>query len=81
MQNLWQRLKPVYKKKILSNKETYPHSIERLQKEFVTNLFWTDLKVDTVKQTFGFTHNSILDVSLNDFMYGTNMLKPSKNDE
>ena len=73
MQNLWQRLKPAYKKKILSNKEFYPHSIRIIRANFISKTFWSDLTVDTVRQTFSFTHNNLTDVSINDLMYGSSI--------
>ena len=75
MENLWKRLKPAVKKQILAEEEQYPYMVKEIKDKLEDNKFWNDLPVSTVKQVINFSHNSLLDASLNDFMWGDKFIK------
>jgi hypothetical protein len=81
MENLWQQLKPAVKKQILADKERYPYIVNSIKEELVSKFWWTDLSVNTARQVISFTHDSILDVSYSDFMWGSKFLKATKDGE
>ena len=80
MQNLWQRLKPAYKKQILLEKNTYSYLVSNIKVKMQENKFWSDLSVETVRQVVSFTHNTVLEVSMYDLLHGDKFFKPNKND-
>tara|TARA_R100000951_G_C2620349_1_gene174263 strand:- start:714 stop:956 length:243 start_codon:yes stop_codon:yes gene_type:complete len=80
MQNLWQRLKPAYKKQILLEKDTYSYLVSNIKVKMQENKFWSDLSVETVRHVVSFTHNSVLEVSVYDLLHGDKFFKPNKND-
>jgi len=75
MENLWKRLKPTVKKQILAEEVQYPYMVKEIKNHLEGNKFWTDLPVGTVKQVINFSHNSLLDVSIADFMWGNKFIK------
>ena len=75
MENLWQRLKPAVKTKILAEKEEYPYLVNDVKTQLENNKFWTDLPVGTVRQVVNFSHNSVFEVSMTDFMFGDLFIK------
>ena len=70
MENLWKRLKPAVKTKILANKEQYPYLVKDTKKQLENNKFWTDLPIGTARQVVNFSHDSVFEVSMIDFMFG-----------
>lgn len=70
MENLWKRLKPAVKKQILAEKEEYPYLVNDVKTQLENNKFWTDLPIGTARQVVNFSHNSVFDVSMTDFMWG-----------
>tara|TARA_R100001163_G_C5039384_1_gene177868 strand:+ start:163 stop:396 length:234 start_codon:yes stop_codon:yes gene_type:complete len=75
MENLWQRLKPTVKKQILAGEEKYPYMVKEVKVALEANIFWSDLPISTVKQVVNFSHDCLLDVSMNDFMWGDKFIK------
>ena len=75
MENLWKRLKPTVKKQILAEEEQYPYIVKEVKNELKDNKFWSDLPIRTVKQVVNFSHDCLLDVSMNDFMWGDKFIK------
>jgi hypothetical protein len=75
MENLWQRLKPAVKKQILAEKENYPYLVDEVKVNLEKNSWWNDLPVNTVRHIITFSHSSVLDASLNDFMWGEKFIK------
>ena len=75
MENLWQRLKPAVKTKILAEKERYPYLVEDVKNQLETNKFWTDLPISTARQVVNFSHDNFYDVSMNDFVWGDSFIK------
>mgnify|MGYP003154602204 CR=1 FL=1 len=75
MQNLWQRLKPAVKKQILAEEKQYPYLFNEVKDELEKNKFWTDLPVGTIRQVINFSHDSMFDVSMSDFMWGDKFIK------
>ena len=75
MENLWKRLKPAVKKQILAEEEQYPYMVKEIKCHLEGNKFWNDLPVSAVKQVINFSHNSLLDASMNDFMWGEKFIK------
>jgi len=80
MQNLWQRLKPAYKKSILSHNDEYPYLVEGIKNELQSKRWWNDVSISIARRVCTFTHDSILDVSMNDMLYGEKFLKTLKTD-
>ena len=75
MDNLWKRLKPTVKSKILADKDKYPYLVEDVKTQLKNHKFWTDLPIGTCRQVVNFSHDSVYDVSLIDFMYGDLFIK------
>ena len=75
MDNLWKRLKPAVKSKILAEKNEYPYLVEDVKTQLKQHKFWTDLPIGTCRQVVNFSHNSVYDVPLIDFMYGDLFIK------
>jgi hypothetical protein len=75
MENLWKRLKPAVKTKILAEKDEYPYLVNDVKTQLENNKFWTDLPVGTVRQVVNFSHNSVFEVSMTDFMFGDLFIK------
>ena len=75
MDNLWKRLKPAVKTKILAGKDKYPYLVEDVKTQLKQHKFWTDLPIGTCRQVVNFSHNSVYDVPLIDFMYGDLFIK------
>ena len=78
MENLWQRLKPSQKARILANKDNVPYLVDNVKNELKRKKFWDDLDVSTVRQVLSFTHNSVLDISMNDVYWGSSLLTNEK---
>jgi hypothetical protein len=78
MENLWQRLKPSQKARILANKDNVPYLVDNVKNELKRKKFWDDLDVSTVRQVLSFTHNSVLDISMNDVYWGASLLTNEK---
>tara|TARA_R100001463_G_scaffold105643_1_gene160159 strand:+ start:150 stop:383 length:234 start_codon:yes stop_codon:yes gene_type:complete len=70
MENLWKRLKPAVKTKILAEKKEYPYLVKDVKTQLENNKFWTDLPIGTARQVVNFSHNSVFDISMTDFMWG-----------
>ena len=75
MENLWQRLKPAVRKQILAEKDLYPNLVNDVKVRLENNNFWNDLPITTARQVINFTHSSIYDISMNDFMWGDKFFK------
>jgi hypothetical protein len=75
MENLWQRLKPAVKKQILAEKDLYPNLVNEVKVRLENNNFWNDLPITTARQVINFTHDSVYDISMNDFMWGDKFIK------
>tara|TARA_R100001510_G_scaffold57329_1_gene65035 strand:+ start:689 stop:922 length:234 start_codon:yes stop_codon:yes gene_type:complete len=75
MDNLWKRLKPAVKTKILAEKDQYPYLVKDVKDQLQNHKFWTDLPIGTCRQVVNFSHDSVFDVPLMDFMYGDLFIK------
>ena len=75
MDNLWKRLKPTVKTKILAEKDEYPYLVQDVKDQLKNHKFWTDLPIGTCRQVVNFSHDSIFDVPLMEFMYGDLFIK------
>jgi len=75
MENLWKRLKPAVKKQILAEKNEYPYLVKDVKTQLENNKFWTDLPIGTARQVVNFTHTSVFDVNIHDFMWGDLFIK------
>ena len=75
MDNLWKRLKPAVKSKILAEKDQNPYLVQDVKDQLEKHTFWTDLPIGTCRQVVNFSHNSVYDVPLIDFMYGDLFIK------
>tara|TARA_R110001592_G_scaffold67664_1_gene207438 strand:+ start:1937 stop:2179 length:243 start_codon:yes stop_codon:yes gene_type:complete len=80
MQNLWQRLKPAYKKSILSHNDEYPYLVNTIKQELESERWWRSVSVSIAQRVCIFTHDSILDASMNDVLYGEKFFKKLKTD-
>ena len=75
MDNLWKRLKPAVKSKILAEKDEYPYLVEDVKTQLKKHTFWTDLPIGTARQVVNFSHDNFYDVSMNDFVWGDSFIK------
>jgi hypothetical protein len=80
MENLWQRLKPAVKKQILAEKEKYPYLVEDVKTVLKRENFWSNIPINTARQIVNFTHDSVFNVSMTDFMWGDLFIKKDTND-
>ena len=48
MKNLYQRLKPKVKDRLLSNRDKYKISVDSIVKGLKSNVFYTDLRMSTI---------------------------------
>jgi hypothetical protein len=78
MDNLWQKLKPTVKTKILANKDEYPYLVEDVKSRLKNSNFWSELPINTVRNVVSFTHDSVYDISMTDFLWGDSFIKKSK---
>jgi len=74
MKTLFERLKPEVKQSILDEAEKYPTTGNMIIDELKGNKFWNDLKVETVTRVVGFSHSTLLEVSIWDFVHGDKFL-------
>lgn len=74
MKTLFERLKPEVKQSILDEAEKYPTTGSMIINELKAKKFWNDLKVETVTRVVGFSHNTLLEVSIWDFVHGDKFL-------
>ena len=75
MENLWKRLKPAVKKQILAEKDEYPYLVNDVKTALEAEKFWSHLPINTARQVINFTHSSVYDVSMTDFMWGDLFIK------
>jgi hypothetical protein len=78
MENLWQKLKPTVKTKILANKDEYPYLVEDVKSRLKNSNFWSELPINTVRNVVSFTHDSVYDISMTDFLWGDSFIKKGK---
>tara|TARA_R100000808_G_scaffold4717_1_gene14981 strand:+ start:1770 stop:2006 length:237 start_codon:yes stop_codon:yes gene_type:complete len=78
MKTLFERLKPEVKQGILDEIDRYPTTGNMIVEELKANKFWNDLKIETVTRIIGFTHITLLEVSLWDFIHGDKFLNENK---
>ena len=79
MDNLWKRLKPAVKSKILAEKDQYPYLVQDVKDQLKSHKFLTDLPIGTCRQVVNFTHDSVFSISMTDFMWGDLFIKKEKN--
>jgi len=80
MENLWNRLKPEYKRTInhyiTEGKYTAaPHTVKKLLEE---SYFFGDLTLDQLQQVFIWTDNDVIDITWQD-LYGDRFLVKETN--
>ena len=75
MDNLWKRLKPAVKTKILAEKDEYPYLVEDVKSRLKSSNFWSELPINTVRNVVSFTHDSVYDISMTDFLWGDSFIK------
>lgn len=75
MDNLWKRLKPAVKSKILAEKDEYPYLVKDVKDQLEKHTFWSDLPIGTCRQVVNFSHDSVYEVSMLDFMFGDKFVK------
>tara|TARA_R110000822_G_scaffold45480_4_gene121628 strand:+ start:136 stop:372 length:237 start_codon:yes stop_codon:yes gene_type:complete len=78
MENLWERLKPSVKDLIKEETKDFKSLGEELKSELQNKHWWSDLSVRTAQQLISFSHESMLEASLSDFMWGEKFFKISE---
>ena len=51
MDNLWKRLKPAVKSKILAEKEKYPYLVEDVKTVLKRETFWSNIPINTAEES------------------------------
>ena len=74
MKPLFERLKPEVKQSILDEVDKYPTTGNMIVEELKVVKFWNDLKVETVTRIIGFSHTTLLETSIWDFIHGDKFL-------
>ena len=64
-----------YKTKFAKTNYQYPYLVKDVKDQLQNHKFWTDLPIGTCRQVVNFSHNSVYDVPLIDFMYGDLFIK------
>ena len=75
MKTLFERLKPEVKQSILDEVDRYPTTGNMIVEELKVVKFWNDLKVETVTRIIGFSHTTLLETSIWDFIHGDKFLQ------
>ena len=73
MSNLYEQLKPEYKKQLEESGAKYS-TAKRLKYVLLSKSFWGDVAIDDMKSLLTYTDETSYDMSASDFMYGTKFL-------
>ena len=73
MSNLYDQLKPEFKKQLEKSSAKYS-TTKRLKYVLLSKSFWGDLKMDDIRSLLTYTEESSWDMAASDFMYGTKFL-------
>lgn len=73
MNNLYDQLKPKFKKQLEESGAKYS-TAKRLKYVLLSKSFWGDLAIDDMKDLLTYTNEASYDMSASDFMYGTKFL-------
>ena len=73
MSNLYDQLKPEFKKQLEESGAKYS-TAKRLKYVLLSKSFWGDLKMDDIRSLLTYTEESSWDMAASDFMYGTKFL-------
>ena len=73
MKNLYERLKPKFRKQLDENVEKYS-SVNRIKYTLMSKLIWQDLTVSQVSDLITYTNLHSYNMSPYDFLYGDNIL-------
>lgn len=73
MSNLYDQLKPKFKKQLEESGAKYS-TAKRLKYVLLSKSFWGDLAIDDMKSLLTYTNESSWEMSASDFMYGTKFL-------
>ena len=74
MENLYDKLKPEIRKSIKKDLEKYPASTKYLMSVLKNSSFWSDLRMCHVQQIISHSHNSFVELSFNDIVWGDKFL-------
>ena len=73
MKNLYERLKPKFRKQLDENVEKYS-SVNRIKYTLMSKLIWQDLTVSQISDLITYTNLHSYNMSPYDFLYGDNIL-------
>ena len=73
MSNLYDQLKPEYKKQLEESGAKYS-TAKRLKYVLLSKSFWGDLEIDDIRSLLTYTEESSFEMSAYDFLYGTKFL-------
>jgi len=74
MKNLYERLKPKFRKRLDESVEKYD-SVSRLKYTLMSKTCWHELTIDNMKDLFLWANISFNNVSPNSFVYGQDIIE------
>ena len=74
MKNLYERLKPKFRKRLDESVEKYD-SVSRLKYTLMSKTMWHELTIDNMKDLFLWANISFSNVSPNSFVYGQDIIE------
>ena len=76
MQNLYEQLKPKFRKELDESAGKY-ESVNRIKYLLMANVNWSELNIQTVKDLILFTSIDTRDIGINAMLYGNTILDES----
>ena len=55
--------------------DQYPYLVKDTKHQLQNNKFWTDLPIGTARQVVNFSHDSVFEITMTDFMWGDLFIK------
>jgi len=77
MKNLLEKLKENIKAELEKSAERHPHMVQSIYESLQDKNYYKDLTIDEVMTIYTFADVSLLQVSVWDLKYGSNLLKDS----
>ena len=74
MKTLYEQLKPEIRDSIQEDLEKYPTSTRLLVHSLKENSFWSDLTMNEVQTIINHSHQSFINLTFNDLMWGDKFL-------
>lgn len=74
MKKIYEKLKPEIQDSIQEDLEKFPASTRILVDSLELHSFWSDLTIDEVRTILSHSHLSLVEISMNDILWGDKFL-------